>query len=74
MALFTMSKDQCVFFETKKNICLCEGEKLEKLHVHFKAPPLAIVPIEQPQALNIDENNLEDVYIILDQEEIIITI
>jgi hypothetical protein len=53
---------------------LCEGEILEKLHVHFKAPPLAIVPIEQPQALNIDENNLEDVYIILDQEEIIITI
>jgi hypothetical protein len=45
---------------------LCEGEELKKLHVHFKAPPLAIIPIEQPQALHIDENNLEDVHIIPD--------
>jgi len=35
---------------------------------------LAIVPIEQLQALDIDENNLEDVHIIPIQEDIIIAI
>jgi hypothetical protein len=53
---------------------LCKREQLEKLHVHFKVPLLAVVPIEQPQALDVDENNLEDVHIIPNQEETIIAI
>jgi hypothetical protein len=41
------------------------GEELEKFHDRFKASPLAIIPIKQPQALDLDENNLENVHIIL---------
>jgi hypothetical protein len=41
---------------------LCKGEQLEKFHVCFKAPPMAL---EQLQALDVDENNLKDVHIIL---------
>jgi len=41
------------------------GEELEKFHDHFKVLPLAIVPIKQPQALDLDENSLEIVHIIL---------
>jgi hypothetical protein len=41
------------------------GEELEKLHDHLKALPLVIVPIKQPQVLDLDENNLENVHISL---------
>ncbi len=51
-----------------------KGEELEKIHVCFKTPPLAIVPIEQPQALDVNENDLEDVHIIPNQEETIVAI
>jgi hypothetical protein len=47
---------------------LCKGEELEKLHVHLKVPPLTIVLVEPPQALDFDENSLKDaIHIIIGQ-------
>jgi len=45
MALFTMLKDQLVSLEIKEYFCLHKGDKFEKLHVHLKAPPLALIKV-----------------------------
>jgi hypothetical protein len=45
MALFTILKDQLIYLETKEYFCLHRGDKLEKLHTHLKAPPLAVIKV-----------------------------
>jgi len=56
-----LKEDELFFFEAKEYFHLCKGEELEKLHAHLKVLPLTIVLVEPLQALDFDENSLEDV-------------
>jgi hypothetical protein len=51
-----LKEDQVFFFKAKEYIRLCKGEELEKLHAHLKVPPLTIVLVKPPQALDFNEN------------------